>query len=149
MRLTISTEDPAWSGAYALHFHYQVYYFAPMTTWHNHSVYGVRTKWTYCAFHLGTCAKDARPCNTPHATTGVAKCSPHDNFNRWVGRKLALTRALVAYRHPDTKHFMPKRVIAAIWAAYLAKCPPPSGRPKVLKEKPNASVGAIPRGNAA
>ena len=68
-------------------------------------------KWeTFCTVHKGACAKQARPCNTPDAHVGTARCSMLDPFLRPLGRKLAFGRAISVY---------PKPIRAGLWAEYL------------------------------
>jgi hypothetical protein len=49
---------------------------------------------TECTLHRGPCPTNKRPCDAKEASTGVAKCSRLDNFDRRKGLKLAFERAL-------------------------------------------------------
>lgn len=53
------------------------------------------------------------PDSVPFAISGEAVCSPKDQFNRSIGRKVALTRALGYYWFSENK----KRR-TALWKAY-------------------------------
>jgi hypothetical protein len=64
---------------------------------------------TECSIHEGKCLQPCRPCGST-ATTGVAHCNPKDNFDRRLGRRVALTRALAA---------LPRATRTAIWRTYF------------------------------
>jgi hypothetical protein len=146
MRLSVSTGEPASSGSYAVHFHFLTVlpeglvepFSKGMLPPDLIAVVGVRE--CYCTIHLGDCAKPQRPCETKGAHTGIAKCSPKDNFNRYTGRKIAFTRAVQSY---------PRTVRMALWDAYLTRCPPPPTRPTRKRGATHEKVGGIQGGIAA
>lgn len=168
MRLTIKTDEPASSGTYAVHFHFVNHIPMEVSTMINSSISQVggpdkltkeqkaaldklinltMTRETYCTVHIGDCKLSKRPCETPGAHTGLAKCNPIDNFVRWKGRKLSFTRAIASY---------PKQVRALLWDEYNAKYPPPPSRPmrKRTKDKEETyagkeAVGGVQGGVAA
>ena len=53
-------------------------------------------QYTQATLHRWPCERQERPCGTSWAVEGTAWCSPNDNFERSVGRKIALGRALHA-----------------------------------------------------
>ena len=147
MRLSVSTGEPASSGSYAVHFHFTLAWPAAIAEMievaHLPEVHlrHLAIRECYCTIHLGDCTKPTRPCETKGAHTGIAKCSPRDNFNRYIGRKIAFTRAVQSY---------PRTVRMALWDAYLTKCPPPPTRPICQKRgATHATVGGIQGGVAA
>ena len=63
-----------------------------------------------CAIHSGPCIlSQAEPRYCVSGLVGEAKCSKKDRFNRRVGNRLALTRALAG---------LPVLTRRTIWAAY-------------------------------
>lgn len=68
---------------------------------------------TYCGIHEGACTvKGCASCAHPYQ--GVAHCHEHDQFNKYVGRKISLGRALRAFPRPLRKQ---------IWDAYFKQSP--------------------------
>lgn len=77
----------------------------------------------FCSIHEGACL-DRRKCNIATNLVGIAICNPlDDQFNRFIGRKLAFTRAIAR---------LPREDRSAFWAAFFAKPTPP--KPPVAKE---------------
>jgi hypothetical protein len=68
---------------------------------------------TYCGIHEGACV--IKGCaDYAHPYQGVAHCHSHDQFSKYVGRKVALGRALKAFPRPLRKH---------IWHEYFKQSP--------------------------
>lgn len=79
---------------------------------------------TGCTLHYGPCANRSRPCATPNSAWGAAIWVPGTGvtMHPWIGRKIALTRAL----GDASKRFgLNKETRKAIWGAYLKLSPPP------------------------
>lgn len=72
---------------------------------------------TFCTLHKGPCLRRERPCSTPNALVGVARCSIMDTFIKSLGRKLAFERAASQLPRSERKE---------IWPAFLklSKLPP-------------------------
>jgi hypothetical protein len=156
MRLTIDSGEPATTGAYAVHFHYvsaidqEIANAAPDLHMDKlltlPGIHMFITRETYCTVHHGPCKLNTRPCETSNSHTGIAKCNPKDMFVRWKGRKLAFTRAISCYS---------PKLRTLLWAAYLAKCPPPPTKPPKVKPEGASNVvvmskmGAVPGSQAS
>lgn len=76
---------------------------------------------TYCTIHAGECLHSKRPCDTPGGVVDITYCSNKDHFNKVVGRKIAFTRAVLAF----TKD---RKLRAELWVGYLRKFPPDGGK---------------------
>jgi hypothetical protein len=86
-------------GEFALHFR------------HTDDPLMVARKLTHASIHKTPCVSKDRPCLTI-ALTGIAYCAKSDNFDKQIGRKLALQRALY--------HF-PREIRGHIWKAYFER----------------------------
>lgn len=74
-------------------------------------------RFTSATMHLVPCANPkVRPCGTMDAVTGVATCSPVDNFVYSLGRITALTRAMDLAQLSDEQR-------KELWADFFAKSP--------------------------
>jgi hypothetical protein len=90
---------------------------------------------TVCHLHEGPCVRiDNRgPCTIRglESHTGVARCSSEDTFDKRLGRKLALERALHDVGPEGT---YPRTIRSEIWREYFRISKPPrsnrrNGRP--------------------
>jgi hypothetical protein len=68
---------------------------------------------TTASAHADPCPTKERPCGAL-VSEGIAYCSPVDHFNKSVGRKKALARAIKT---------LPREIRAQIWTAYFQVVP--------------------------
>lgn len=92
-----------------------------------------------CDIHYGPCLRPNGICLTPETKTGSSVCSPLDQWDTYVGRRLAFTRAIRTYPRPLRK---------ALWDAFNSISPwRPPLRMKRLPRRQN--VGNVSGGVAA
>lgn len=133
-----SKEEPASSGSYTIHFEYVrvvpeevLLLFKQMGAPVPATNVLATIRECYCTIHKGDCKIIKYPCGTPNSYVGISKCSPKDNFNRRVGRKIAFTRAICVY---------PPHVRKLLWAAFLTLWPPTPTKPPKVKPKGASNV---------